>query len=341
MSKKSGSNVPSYMVTYADLMSLLLCFFVLLLSFSEVDAQKFRTIAGELSKAFGVQRDIPAQQIPKGTSAALDEFSPAVPDRTLLDEIRQRTMEEQPHLESMRQILEAQRRQQTMEVAEEIRALLDDTGNSEVTSVEVDGFRVVIRIQERGSFMSGSDDVTPSFAELLVDMSDIFIGLPGTVAIEGHTDNVPINTARFESNWDLSAMRAASVANTLLQNEELAAERLVVQGFAYTEPRASNDTPEGRAENRRVEINIDLSEAIEERGERSVNELTAEEAESSAPMQDTPMLDTPQNPLLDVTPPPDSGELIDELTEEEANQESMEEAVEEAAQRFNPFFPDN
>jgi len=94
------------MVTYADLMSLLLCFFVLLLSFAEIDVDKFRRIAGELSKAFGVQRDIEAMQIPKGTSAALDRFSPAVPDRTLLDEIRQRTMEEQSQLESMRQILE-------------------------------------------------------------------------------------------------------------------------------------------------------------------------------------------------------------------------------------------
>ncbi|WP_235936935.1 OmpA family protein [Vreelandella azerica] len=248
-------------------------FFVLLLSFAEIDADKFRRIAGELSKAFGVQRDIEAMQIPKGTSAALDKFSPAVPDRTLLDEIRQRTMEEQSQLESMRQILEQQRRQQTRELAEEIRALLDETGNSEVTQVEVDGFRVVIRIEERGSFMSGSSNVTMSFATLLADMAAIFAGLPGTVAIEGHTDNVPIRTARFESNWDLSAMRAASVANVLLTDDELSPERILVQGFADTEPRASNDTPEGRAQNRRVEINIDLSEAIEQRGQRELDAL--------------------------------------------------------------------
>ncbi|MGM0522085.1 MAG: flagellar motor protein MotB [Pseudomonadota bacterium] len=322
MSKKS--NVPSYMVTYADLMSLLLCFFVLLLSFSQVDAQKFRTIAGELSKAFGVQRDIEAMQIPKGTSAALDQFSPAVPDHTVLDQIRQQTMEEQPHLESMRQILEAQRRQQTLEVAEEIRTLLEDTGNSEVTSVEVDGFRVVIRIQERGSFMSGSDNVTSSFAELLVDMSDIFAGLPGTVAIEGHTDNVPIRTARFDSNWDLSAMRAASVANILLLNDELAADRLVVQGFADTEPRASNDTAQGRAQNRRVEINIDLSEATEERGERRIDELAANE---------------PQDPLLNVAPPEDGGEALDDLTSQDTTQEQIENAVQETVEGLNPFFP--
>jgi len=281
MSNKK-SNIPQWMVTYADLMSLLLCFFVLLLSFAEIDADKFRRIAGELSKAFGVQRDIEAMQIPKGTSAALDKFSPAVPDRTLINEIRQRTMEEQPQLESMRQILEQQRRQQTKELAEKIRALLEETGNSEVTHVEVDGFRVVIRIEERGSFMSGSSNVTPSFATLLVDMANIFAGLPGTVAIEGHTDNVPIQTSRFESNWDLSAMRAASVANVLLTDETLKAERVLVQGFADTEPRASNDTSEGRAQNRRVEINIDLSEAIEERGRRQLDALREADGQASA-----------------------------------------------------------
>ncbi|MGY4877217.1 MotB family protein [Vreelandella aquamarina] len=281
------TNIPAWMVTYADLMSLLLCFFVLLLSFAEIDADKFRRIAGELSKAFGVQRDIEAMQIPKGTSAALDKFSPAVPDRTLINEIRQRTMTEQSQLESMRQILEQQRRQQTRELAEEVRALLDETGNSEVTQVEVDGFRVVVRIEERGSFMSGSATVTPSFATLLVDMADIFAGLPGTVAIEGHTDNVPIQTSRFESNWDLSAMRAASVANVLLTDEALEAERILVQGFADTEPRASNDTPEGRAENRRVEINIDLSEAIEERGQRQLDALREAEEQASSEATDS------------------------------------------------------
>ncbi len=273
MSNKPSSVIPQWMITYADLMSLLLCFFVLLLSFSEIDAEKFRRIAGELSQAFGVQRDIEAMQIPKGTSAALDKFSPAVPDHTLLDEIRQRSMEERPQLEAMRQMLEARRRQQTMDVAREVKKLLEASGNNEVTQVEVDGFRVVIRIEEKGTFMSGSDLVTGSFEALLEDMSDVFAGLPGTISIDGHTDNVPIHTSRFHSNWDLSALRAASVANILQQNEELEPRRLVVQGFAATNPRATNDTAAGRAKNRRVEITIDLSEATEERGSRNLETL--------------------------------------------------------------------
>lgn len=286
MSNKPSAVIPQWMITYADLMSLLLCFFVLLLSFAEVDAEKFRRIAGELSNAFGVQRDIEAMQIPKGTSAALDKFSPAVPDHTLLDEIRQRSMEERPQLEAMRQMLEARRRQQTTDVASEVKKLLEVSGNKDITQVEVDGFRVVIRIEEKGTFMSGSDGVTGSFETLLEDMSDIFAGLPGTISIDGHTDNVPIHTSRFHSNWDLSALRAASVANILQQNEGLEPERLIVQGFAATNPRAANDTVAGRAKNRRVEITIDLSEATEERGSRNLEALRPPQASKVAPAAD-------------------------------------------------------
>ncbi len=92
------SNIPAWVVTYADLMSLLLCFFVLLLSFAEIDAQKFRRVAESLSEAFGVQRDIEAMQIPMGTSAVMQHFSPATPDRTLIEEVRQRTQQPQPQL---------------------------------------------------------------------------------------------------------------------------------------------------------------------------------------------------------------------------------------------------
>ncbi|MFP3423354.1 hypothetical protein R0K19_28730, partial [Bacillus sp. SIMBA_161] len=76
----------------------------------------FRRVADELSKAFGVQRDIEAMQIPMGTSAVMQNFSPATPDRTLIEEVRQRTMQQQPQLESMRNILETQQRQRSLQV---------------------------------------------------------------------------------------------------------------------------------------------------------------------------------------------------------------------------------
>lgn len=342
MKKKPASNIPPWMLTYADLMTLLLCFFVLLLSFAEIDADKFRRIAGELSQAFGVQRDIEAMQIPKGTSAALDKFSPAVPDRTLLDEIRQKTMEEDPQLEAMRDRLETRRKAQTRDVAKQLRELLEESGNNDVTHVEVDGFRVVIRIEEKGTFMSGSDRVTGTFETLLEDMSGIFVGLPGTVSIDGHTDNLPIHTPRFSSNWDLSALRAASVANILQRNRELQPERLLVQGFADTNPRASNDTAEGREKNRRVEITIDLSEATEERGSRNMETLreAPAAAESAA---DTPfgkpldrVLLSPPEPASGQEPPAEGSEDGSEGVGEDSGEDGSEDRREDSGKTPPP-----
>ena len=227
------TNIPAWMVTYADLMSLLLCFFVLLLSFAEIDAQKFRRVADELSKAFGVQRDIEAMQIPMGTSAVMQNFSPATPDRTLIEEVRQRTMQQQPQLESMRSMLETQQRQRSLQVAGSVESLLEDALPEGVAEITVDEYRVVVRIAENGTFDSGTATVTPAFASLLQELAVLLGELTGTVSIDGHTDDVPIRTAQFRSNWDLSAMRAASVANVLVDSGAIAPERLIIQGFAW------------------------------------------------------------------------------------------------------------
>lgn len=261
------------MVTYADLMSLLLCFFVLLLSFAEIDAERFRRVADELSKAFGVQRDIEAMQIPMGTSAVMRQFSPATPDRTFVDEVRQRTTIQQPQLETMRSLLEAQRQQRVQQVADSLEELLRASSLEGVAEIEIDQYRVIVRIAEKGTFGSGDANITAEFETLLNNLAGVLAPVESAVSIHGHTDSVPIRTARFRSNWDLSAMRASTVANSLVASQEIAPERLVVQGFADTRPVATNATPEGRAENRRVEIVLDLSEPFEERGERSIESL--------------------------------------------------------------------
>ena len=275
------TNIPAWMVTYADLMSLLLCFFVLLLSFAEIDAQKFRRVADELSKAFGVQRDIEAMQIPMGTSVVMQNFSPATPDRTLIEEVRQRTMQQQPQLESMRSMLETQQRQRSLQVAGSVESLLEDALPEGVAEITVDEYRVVVRIAENGTFDSGTATVTPAFASLLQELAVLLGELTGTVSIDGHTDDVPIRTAQFRSNWDLSAMRAASVANVLVNSGAIAPGRLIIQGFAETRPLAANDTPEGRAANRRVELTIDASAPFDDRGERSMQSLQASASEAS------------------------------------------------------------
>ncbi|WP_373184402.1 MotB family protein [Halopseudomonas sp.] len=266
-------SIPAWVVTFADLMSLLMCFFVLLLSFSEIDAMKFKQIAGELSKAFGVQRDVPALEIPMGTSPIFDKFSPGKPEPTPVDQVRQQTSEELPQIDTLRARLDAELEAELAQKVEStteqqlqfnlqaLKNVLEQELIEGRLQMEQDRKRVIIRIEERGSFQSGSAVMTTDFEDMLFKISEVLSELPGEITIEGHTDDIPINTTRFNSNWDLSAARASSVANALLATGAVEAQRLKVQGYADTRPRASNEWPETRALNRRVEIVVDLAEA--------------------------------------------------------------------------------
>lgn len=262
--------IPAWVVTFADLMSLLMCFFVLLLSFSEIDAMKFKQIAGELSKAFGVQRDVPAMEIPQGTSPIFDKFSPAPPEPTLVNEVKQTTTDQQPELQTLKSLtekaLEAATQESLENSAARIQEVLEDAIEDGRITVEKDQdqHRIVIRVEEKGSFPSGSAELTYEFEGLLLDMANVLADMPGKLTVEGHTDDIPIRTSRFYSNWDLSAARAAAVANVLLATGDVEPTRLAVKGLADTKPRVVNASPENRAKNRRVEIIIDLSKPLEE-----------------------------------------------------------------------------
>ncbi|MEM7081971.1 MAG: flagellar motor protein MotB [Pseudomonadota bacterium] len=249
---------PAWVMTFADLMSLLMCFFVLLLAFSEMDVMKFKQLSGSMKEAFGVQADMKADFIPKGTSVVTTEFSPGRPDPTVLNEIRQHTIDSSkstlefkdgehdlpPELEEIIEDLER--------IKEELKEEIEN-GN---LSVEREGSRIVIRIHEQGSFASGYADIQDNFLPTLDKISALSASMNGIVQITGHTDNVPIANQRFRSNWELSSSRAVTVAHRMLKRSDLDPRRIVITGLAWTQPVVDNDTPANRALNRRVEINI-------------------------------------------------------------------------------------
>lgn len=272
------------MGTFADLMALLMCFFVLLLSFAEMDVLKFKRLAGSMKEAFGVQRDITANQPPMGTSIIAQEFSPGRPQPTPINEIRQRTSEEsQRNLQTQctpdqltpeLSVTEDQNNAQSSEESafvEQIAELIQDTRLNAVSlanklskqidsgdiEIETRGRTITIRIKEKGSFSSGSEKLKPDFDLVLHDVRDVVAKMEGQVLVQGHSDNVAISTARFRSNWELSAARAVSVAQELLSEGVLNPLRLTITGFGYTRPLVENDTAENRAINRRVEILVD------------------------------------------------------------------------------------
>ena len=246
--EEEKAGIPAWVVTFADLMSLLMCFFVLLLSFSEIDAQKFKQIAGELSKAFGVQREVPVLEVPMGTSPIFDQFSPAPPEPTVVNEVKQTTTDEQPELETLKSptdvAVESAIQEELEKTLEQVRSVLETAIEDGRVNLIQDNHRIIVRVEEKGAFPSGSADLTWEFEGLLLEMADILVQIPGKLTIEGHTDDVPIRTQRFYSNWDLSAARAAAVANALLAEGNLKPARLAVTGLAYTEPRVPNTSSE-------------------------------------------------------------------------------------------------
>ncbi len=261
-------------MTFADLMTLLMCFFVLLLAFSEMDVAKFKQLSGSMKEAFGVQSEIEVKTIPKGTSVVAQEFSPGKPEPTPINTVRQFT------IDSNRNTLDALDRElkeieETREHARRLRLALKEEIDKGYVAIETEGTKVIIHIMEKASFDSGLADVRREFQPVLTKISGLIDNNSGDVTISGHTDNLPISNERFRSNWELSTSRAVSVAHALLAQSEIDPPRVQVTGHADTQPRASNDTPEDRAKNRRVDISIIRGAEIDQIRQMSITQPPA------------------------------------------------------------------
>jgi chemotaxis protein MotB len=278
--------LPQWMGTFADLMSLLMCFFVLLLSFSEMDVRKFKQIAGSMKFAFGVQNKIELKDIPKGTSVIAMEFRPGKPDPTPIDTVQQITQEitkpmlnfqdgeeddaggRQKQRGTFRGGQSAQTASQTAASAaaaskaqsdkntKKIEDLLQKEIKDGAVDVENLGQQIIIRIRENGSFSAGSAFLQPQFKPVILEIGELLVDMPGEIEVTGHSDNVQISNELYRSNWDLSAQRAVAVAEELRKARGFDEARMKIVGKASTQPMEQDDTPESRSKNRRVEISI-------------------------------------------------------------------------------------
>lgn len=250
------AGAPAWMATFADLMSLLMCFFVLLLSFSEMDLQKFKQVAGSMDKAFGIQRDIKADAIPKGTSVIAQEFSPGVPQPAAIKIIKQQTDDDTKEELKTDPAL----RENVEELIEEIEISLKEEIEDSVLEVihYTDG--VMIRVRESDAFPSGSAELQPGFIPVLEKLQSILNETTGRIIVAGHTDSDPISTPIYPSNWVLSAARAASVVHYLSEKKFADPGRIELRAYADTQPIAPNNSRANRAKNRRIEINVSVGE---------------------------------------------------------------------------------
>lgn len=293
--------LPAWLATFADLMSLLMCFFVLLLSFSEMDAIKFKRLAGSMAEAFGIQNKLNVSDVPKGTSIIAQEFSPGIPDPTPINEIWQKTeditemsLEVKENNEydveagdvNQEAGIKARIKEQLEELIEETKQDAQQLANAlhkEIVAgeieIETEGRKIIIRIREKGSFKSGSHELADDYYDVLDEVRGVLMERPGKIQVQGHTDNIPIRgSARYRSNWELSSSRAVSVAEQLLKNDDINPKRFEVSGMADTQPLVDNRTSANRARNRRVEIIVrqGLGEEISEE-ERDVLKTDGED----------------------------------------------------------------
>lgn len=271
--EEEAGGVPAWVMTFADLMTLLMCFFVLLLAFSEMDVEKFKQLSGSMKQAFGVQRDIKADEIPKGTSIVTQEFSPGIPQPTPFPVVEQETTDDtKDNLEftegdksETAKVAEKLYQAAVNRIREEAEKLIEglkDEIDKGMLEVEWSESEITVRLRERSSFNSGEAKLKPSFFKVIEQISKTLNKVDGDIIVAGHTDNVPISNYEYRSNWELSAARAANVVHFLTTKGDVKPNRLQIRAHADTEPLVPNNTRDNKAKNRRVEIIITGNEHL-------------------------------------------------------------------------------
>lgn len=227
--KPADEGAPLWMTTFADLMSLLLCFFVLMLSFSEMDRKLFKVLSGSLKEAFGVQRDVRVWDFPKGMNIISGDFK----DPKFLSD----------------------------DVEKELRSAIRMAKGGGMAQVTEGESTVTVTLPGNVLFPLGSASLKADALPVLDEIRKVIRKGSNRVVVTGHTDDLPIRTAQFPSNWELSAARAGSVIRYFLSEGGIDPSRFLAVGVADTRPRSPNDSEENRARNRRVEIAFQKSPA--------------------------------------------------------------------------------
>ena len=222
-------NLERWLLTYADMITLLMAFFIMMYAMSRVDQGKFAALATSVRTEF--------------TGTGL----PVGPDIALVNQ----------GLATSLGIVNGTRFGLRQNVEKSLdKSIKDKEMRKHVQVLEVDDNLVIRLLDDDVLFASGSARLTEKNRELVARVAIVLRALPYTIRIEGHTDSVPINTAAFPSNWELSTRRATNVAIYLIRRQNLSPDRISAVGYADTKPVAPNNTPHNRRRNRRIDMVI-------------------------------------------------------------------------------------
>lgn len=241
--KKQGpKGAPKWMVTFSDLMTLILVFFILLFSMSVVDANRFEAIAESFQER--AIFDFYPSLIP---------FDNPAEDRDVRDDPFDADVDP---FESHMQMDEEEISEQLDDLLMEVNEFIEENDLTENISATRDDRGVVLVLQEQALFETAQAEILPQAEPFLEKVGTLVSTIPNTVKVEGHTDSRPINTFQFPSNWELSGARASSVIRFVLNNFDVDERRFLAVGYGETRPVAPNTTPDNLQQNRRVVIVI-------------------------------------------------------------------------------------
>jgi chemotaxis protein MotB len=214
---------PLWMTTYGDMITLVLTFFILLFAFSSIDAQKYIQIANSLKGALG------------GNIGVLNTGSSATPEDAV-------TVIAPPNYN---------------QIMKQLKSILDDnTQTKENVEVQGDGKEITVSFKEKLFFRIGSADIRKEAFPVLKGVGEVIRDQQLIIRVEGHTCNIPIRTARFPSNWELSALRAVNVSRYLIESIGIVPKWVSIAAYGQYRPMVPNISPENQARNRRVDIVI-------------------------------------------------------------------------------------
>ena len=232
---EENRGIAPWVITFADMVTLLMVFFILLFAIGTVEQEKWRQIKESLREALGADA---VEEL--GTRQGLDVVKQV---QTQVDEQTVHAVDE----------VGAMVNREIEDIISEVEEFVFKNKLSGEVRVSSDERGAVITISDVVLFPAGSSEMTPVGRKTLQQVFDLLKQFHYNVKVEGHTDNTPIHTLRFPSNWELSASRASEVAHMLIK-DGFPPERLSVEGFAEFRPKVPNTSPENRAVNRRIEV---------------------------------------------------------------------------------------